>query len=337
MFSDIAYFNSTGLSAPGEDIFDMPVDVFLDVAPGQIDTALPHCDLSEYERARFKELLNGFDFTQFQEELDEDALSMPTVPEPHTWEHWSAACHDDDQQSSETALFVQSNDVDDGNVAAAGHQDALQEMSTPPYESEEVKPVIVTDAQHHPEMHAHVQPTLPPMSLPPHVVADPDFQALWTRYLEQKQQQSKQQTSFSEQPSQPQPPPTQATSHELRHQPQPHYPHRSLQHQEQFQFVHAQSAVQCDPSAHDEHDRQLHPQLDQNTRVLNTQSGPSASAPVPVSIPDNHYVPPAGAISSHHRRVAGSWRLPAAQQEVPRTPVDAASGSHQHPWAGMAN
>ena len=175
--------------------------------------------------------------------------------------------------------------------------------------------------------------TAPPLSLPPEVVADPDFQALWARYIEQKKAQHQVNSTTSQPTSQSEPQYIHATLQEpasnSKYQPQapPQLHFQRVAHD-------GRPDIHYDALTHSGQHQHCGDALESVSSVA-SPSGP----PTPVSATHppaaNSYVPPTGAIFSGMRRVAGSWRSPAMAHDewsAPPTPVEAMDGACFSPW-----
>lgn len=345
MFSDIAYFNSVGLSRSDEEVFDISVGPHLEAVPGQITMSLSPHDLPEQEGSRFEAFMDQFDFSRF--ESDSIGVISTTASDTGAWAEWSAACNAPEQ--SQEVVVAENPEQHIDEVAGQHLSGDMDGMSTPPqhtavevYQSAEA-PVTAQSTT----IPSSLQPQATvPVCLPADFVSGSGFQVAWAQYLQQKERE---QSTSSLSAVQAQLHHVGAPPHGEAHPSQPQYSHPSLQQQQQPPQTQSHHSYQQDvPIAQSEvpafgnDGQQSYFEPAQSVPVVSTQSGSSTVPSVTVNVPTpvDHYVPPSGAHCFANRRVAGSWRLPASQHEewsAPQTPVEVASASHPSPWAGASN
>ncbi|KAI0696740.1 hypothetical protein BC835DRAFT_850407 [Cytidiella melzeri] len=340
IFADLEYFNTMGMPMPdnNEGVFQLPAAPFLDAVPGQIDVNLLNFEASDHERDRFAAMLNDFDFSAFQAGNMSLAQNVPSeilgMPDTGAWENWGST----QEHQASTSEAMSNRNVYASHAAVQSQQSMMSETSmASEYGANEPAPGMMGTQQSSEDsmqaqqanQHEISQQGMPAMSFSPDVLADPDFQAMFARYLEQKHQQSQQHGNNTQQTSHY----TQQLPIEQIRQPQPQYSQQPLQYQPQYA---SKAPQQMQYDAH-EYAEQQHAQ----THHGHTSSGPSTPAAASASQHTGRYVPPAGAMRARARRVAGSWRPPAAVQQetwsAPQTPVDCAAGSRLPSWAGVPN
>ncbi|KAI0344787.1 hypothetical protein BDW22DRAFT_1090273 [Trametopsis cervina] len=352
-----------------DGVFHFPADLFLDAAPGQIDVNLPNFESSEHDRDRFASLLNDFDFSAYQADqmnFSQDGPSeIPGMPDTGPWTNWEGA-----QDSASVATNM---DMFSGDVSAQSQQIMMPQVSaSSEYSSEPQGHTAMEDQQSEgvpvqsqlmiPSQ--ETQQVMPPMPFSADVLSDPDFQAMFARYLDQKQKQSQQQqpahhqqqqqqpaNEYTQQQQQQQPVAqyTQQASQEQMHQPQPHYAPQPLQPQEQqYQSQYMQQQPQqmhYEGYQYMEQPQQIQQQQHSSAPMhsmspASTSSEPSTPAANSIPQQNTRYVPPTGAMHARARRVAGSWKAPPVKHEAwsaPQTPVDHNPNSRLPSWAGVPN